>query len=143
MDMMTSHTLSRHFYWSEYVLWKEDIAHIPTTVVLAGKDLIVNTDAVWKYLAGSNHGPRDSSRLENDNHIQNANLDSAIGESPNEDGPRQGERPLEWKDGNRLEVLWFKELDHSSVFDTKGPRRSLEIAVRRHCLRSNDQDSLS
>jgi hypothetical protein len=54
MDMGVSHSLSRCFFWSENVLWKNDIGHRPVTVSLAGQDLIVNTRAVGDYLASHN-----------------------------------------------------------------------------------------
>jgi pimeloyl-ACP methyl ester carboxylesterase len=54
MDMGVSHSLSRCFFWSENVLWKDDIGHRAVTVSLAGVDLIVNTKAVGGYLASYN-----------------------------------------------------------------------------------------
>jgi len=54
MDMGVSHSLSRCFFWSENVLWKNDIGHRPVTIILAGQDLIVNTKAVGDYLASHN-----------------------------------------------------------------------------------------
>ena len=51
--MGVSHTLFRRFFWSENILWKEDIQNRRVTVVLSGKDLIVDTKAVKAYLTGS------------------------------------------------------------------------------------------
>merc|ERR1712230_269180 len=51
MDMGVSHTLSRHFFWNENVLWKKDMQGRRVTVSLGGKDLIVNTEAVGRYLS--------------------------------------------------------------------------------------------
>lgn len=51
MDMGVSHTLSRHFFWNENVLWKKDLGDRKVTVSLGGRDLIVNTEAVGTYLA--------------------------------------------------------------------------------------------
>lgn len=50
MDMGVSHALSRCFFWSENILWKDDLGDRPVTVSLAEKDLIVNTAAVRSYL---------------------------------------------------------------------------------------------
>lgn len=50
MDMGVSHALSRCFFWSDNILWKEDLGDRPVTVSLAEKDLIVNTAAVRRYL---------------------------------------------------------------------------------------------
>jgi pimeloyl-ACP methyl ester carboxylesterase len=52
MDMGVAHTLSRHFFWSENVIWADDLRGRDVTVSLAGRDLIVNTAAVSRYLAG-------------------------------------------------------------------------------------------
>lgn len=51
MDMGVSHTLGRHFFWNENVLWKTDLKGRRVTVSLAGKDLIVDTEAVGRYLS--------------------------------------------------------------------------------------------
>ena len=51
MDMGVAHTLSRHFFWQENTLWKHEIEGRNVTVTLAESDLIVNTDAVGRYLA--------------------------------------------------------------------------------------------
>jgi hypothetical protein len=50
--MGVAHTLARHFFWSENLLWKEECAGRDVTVSLAGVDLIVNTEAVGRYLVG-------------------------------------------------------------------------------------------
>ncbi|KAH9840475.1 hypothetical protein Tdes44962_MAKER01675 [Teratosphaeria destructans] len=61
-DAMISHTLARRFFWSEYILWKEDIAGLPMTVTLSGQDLIVPTRAVWTYLTGEDIADKDARR---------------------------------------------------------------------------------
>ena len=71
MDPGVSHALARGFFWSEMILWKEDIGDRRFTVSLAEKDLIVNTEAVGRYLASPSpqikdnktcHGNRRASR---------------------------------------------------------------------------------
>ena len=107
-DMGVSHTLSRRFFWSENILWKHDIKDRPVTVSLSGKDLIVDTDAVRRYLTGKN-GPLDS-----------------------ESSPVENGRTMRWK-SNGLDVLWFDDLDHAQVFDLKKNRRLLGDVVREYC----------
>jgi len=51
MDMGVSHTLARSFFWSENILWKEDLGGKRLSVFLAGKDIIVNTKEVARYLS--------------------------------------------------------------------------------------------
>lgn len=50
--MGVAHTLSRCFFWNENILWKEDLTDRKVTVVLCGRDLIVDTKTVRAYLAG-------------------------------------------------------------------------------------------
>lgn len=49
-DPDISRTLSRHLFWTESILWKEDIAGKRVTVVLAGDDQIVGAEHVRQYL---------------------------------------------------------------------------------------------
>ncbi|EMD38036.1 hypothetical protein CERSUDRAFT_113174 [Gelatoporia subvermispora B] len=53
-DPDIAHALSRHFFWLENILWKEDLEDRPTAVVLSGRDQIVDATEVWKYLTGAN-----------------------------------------------------------------------------------------
>ncbi|CAE6488326.1 unnamed protein product [Rhizoctonia solani] len=53
-DMGVAHALARHFFWTECVLWKEDLDRVRggVAVVLSGDDIIVDSPAVWTYLTG-------------------------------------------------------------------------------------------
>ena len=82
MDMGVAHTLHRRFFWQENILWKHEIEHRQATVVLCGRDIIVNTQAVGRYLIGSDTWPP----------------------------PEAGSKDQEWK-GEGLEVLYFNNLD--------------------------------
>ncbi len=101
MDMCVAHTLSRRFFWSENILWKDEIQHRPVTVALCGKDLIVDTEAVGCYLSGV-------SRIAPDD---------------------EGWKHQEWQ-GQGLDILWFDELDHAQVFDAKKNYGRLVDVVR-------------
>ena len=98
-DMGVAHTLGRHFFWQENILWKQDMEGRKVTVSLAGKDLIVDTEAVGRYLATDDYSDSD-----------------------------------QWKDrtwkGQGLEILWFEDLDHGQVFDSRANRQSLVDVVR-------------
>lgn len=109
-DMGVSHTLSRRFFWSENILWKHDIKDRHVTVSLSGKDLIVDTDAVRRYLTGKS-GFSDSGSL-----------------------LAEGWSNGKWR-GNGLNVLWFKNLDHAQVFDLAKNRRLLGDVIRGYCAR--------
>lgn len=51
-DADISRALSRHFFWTENVLWKEELEGKKVGVVLSGEDQIVNAEEVRKYLTG-------------------------------------------------------------------------------------------
>ncbi|KAF2005323.1 hypothetical protein P154DRAFT_518835 [Amniculicola lignicola CBS 123094] len=100
-DMGVSHTLFRRFFWSENILWKDDIQNHQVTVVLGGKDLIVDTEAVKQYLT---------------------NGESVLQE-------KKGCMEQVWR-GNGVNVLWYPTLDHAQVFDKKSTRKTVADVVR-------------
>lgn len=51
-DPDISRALSRHFFWTENVLWKDDLAGKRVAIVLSGKDQIVPSENVRQYLTG-------------------------------------------------------------------------------------------
>jgi pimeloyl-ACP methyl ester carboxylesterase len=73
MDMGVSHTLARSFFWSEAILWKSDFGGRPVTCSLAQRDLIVNTEAVGRYLASPDC---DSTNYANRNDACNGFIES-------------------------------------------------------------------
>lgn len=68
------------------------------TVSLASRDLIVNTEAVGRYLAQDGDGKPTTEEWKH----------------------------REWK-GKGLDILWFEDLDHAQVFDS---RRNCEILAQ-------------
>ena len=97
--------ICRHFFWSESILWRHDIAGRPVTVSLASRDLIVDTDAVGRYLAEEGDGKPTTE---------------------------------EWKyrelKGEGLDILWYDDLDHAQVFDSKANRENLIQVIRQYSL---------
>lgn len=102
--MGVSHTLFRRFFWADNVLWKEDIQGRPVTVVLGGRDIVVDTKMIRAYLTGSNNWT-----------IETANWTET---ARNRDG---------------LDVLWFPDLDHGQAFEGKRTRSRLVEIVQRFC----------
>lgn len=150
MDMGVSHTLSRHFFWNENVLWKKDFGDRRVTVSLGGRDLIVNTEAVGTYLALPPE--RGLSNGDANGHTNGHASDSGIlidiedhSEAEEPDSSQQAgyvdEESLadiqEWKTrpwkGRGIDILWFKDLDHAQVFDKRATRRILISAIRSYC----------
>lgn len=107
MDMGVAHTLSRGFFWSENILWWHDIDDRRTTVVLSGKDLIVDVEAVGQYLA--QHGKRD--------------LDG------------QAWKHREWT-GKGVDIIWFDNLDHAQVFDSRRNCEKLVHVVQKYSIKT-------
>lgn len=106
MDMGVAHTLSRRFFWSENILWKNDIEQRPVTVVLSGKDLIVDTEAVGRYLSEANNATRDEAAWKHQKWL-----------------------------GRDLDILWFDDLDHAQVFDSKKNCGRLVDVVRAYSIK--------
>lgn len=109
-DMMVAHTLARHFFWAQNILWKDDIRGRDVTVSLGGRDLIVDTETVGKYLAGLD--------------LKSENTDWKEGE---------------WR-GTGLETLWWPTCDHAQVFERSDGRRKLGDVVRRYTERRGAEE---
>jgi pimeloyl-ACP methyl ester carboxylesterase len=105
-DMLISHTLARRFFWSQSILFKEDIpADLNVVVTLSGKDLIVPVAEVWAYLTDGQDVP--------------------VGK----DGEWED-------DEGRFSVYWFDKLDHAGIFASTGVRRGVVEEERRLSARS-------
>jgi hypothetical protein len=109
-DVGIAHTLARRFSWIDNIIWKEDLGIKSernqeqgrnVTVVLSGKDLIVDAETVALYLMGSSSETRTSEK----------------------------EVTQSWKNrswiGHGLELLWYEHLDHAQVFDSEDTRRPI------------------
>jgi pimeloyl-ACP methyl ester carboxylesterase len=102
-DMMVAHTLARHFFWAHNLLWKEDLRGRDVTVSLGGRDLIVDTETVGKYLNGA--------------------------DLKGEDGVW---KDREWN-GKGLETVWWPTVDHAQVFERMDGRNKLAKVLREYC----------
>lgn len=101
-DMMVAHSLARHFFWAQNILWKDDLRGRDVTVSLGGRDLIVDTETVGKYVAGIDLRSEDSSW-----------------------------KTREWK-GIGLETIWWNTCDHAQVFERADGRRCLGDVLRKY-----------
>lgn len=113
-DIGVAHTLAKRFSWVDNIIWKEDLRikvrekqqeGRNVTVVLSGKDLIVDAETVGRYLMGS----------------------TAEGWTIDKEPVRT------WKNrpwvGYGLELLWYEQLDHAQVFDFENTRRPVIKAI--------------
>lgn len=119
-DIGVAHTLARRFCWCDNILWKEELEAgaagenrgRKVTVSLSGQDLLVDVNAVGRYLVGEDeetgHGNGNSSRI-------------------------QESRMQAWKHkpwtGHGLELLWYEQLDHAQVFESEETLRPLVHVV--------------
>ena len=93
-DLMIAHTLARRFFWSQHILWLEDLDNIPTFVVIGEQDHIVDISALWSYLTHSS--PQDESVMET---IGSAGWDAR-----------------EIAKSRRVQTWKFNRLDHAGFF---------------------------
>lgn len=129
-DPSIAHALGRRFFWSQNVIWRKDVKDFVNegkrlTVSLAGKDLIVNTEAVGRYLANISDNEEErcgSGAVEDNKHC--------ISQRSTGDAWKE----KKWE-GNGLDVLWFDQLDHGQVFDKNMMRARLVGVVQRYCER--------
>jgi pimeloyl-ACP methyl ester carboxylesterase len=109
-DMMVAHTLARHFFWAHNLLWKEDLRGRDVTISLGGRDLIVDTDTVGKYLNGVDLKSED-----------------------------QAWKDHEWK-GVGLDTVWWPTVDHAQVFERVEGRAKLARVLREYCKKTGEED---
>ena len=132
-DIGVAHTLARRFFWSENIIWKEDLGleveqreeRRKVTVVFGGKDILVDTNTVGRYLMGTSLKGRQISdkatRMASE--IKTATVSGVV----SAEGEEWKTRP--WM-GSGLEVLWFEKLGHGQVFELERTRRPVIKAIR-------------
>ncbi|ERF69032.1 hypothetical protein EPUS_08382 [Endocarpon pusillum Z07020] len=166
MDMGVSHSLSRCFFWSENVLWKQDIGERAITVSLAERDLIVNTKAVRNYLAtydeetAARKEGSASDTTSGDIHMEvisengvgsttlhprsNGNANTDISGPPSsktvDKNVSNGRLRVGWQDrkwrGKGVDLIWFRTLDHAQLFDKAETRKPLVEAIYQYSFQS-------
>lgn len=113
-DIGVAHMLARRFFWTDNIIWKEDLGikgeknqekGRNVTVVLSGKDAIVDAETVAQYLVGPL---------------------SAVSAVEQEAAQAWKSRP--WI-GYGLELLWYEQLDHGQVFSFENTRRPIIRAI--------------
>ncbi|MCJ1289852.1 hypothetical protein MMC34_001385 [Xylographa carneopallida] len=108
-DIGVAHTLARHFFWVENILWKEEIGARKMTVFLGAEDIIVNTEAVGNYLTR-----QDGIQALNDHR------DS------------QSWKTQKWS-GKGIDVVWLPECDHGEVVDYREYRKQVLDVTMEYC----------
>lgn len=120
MDPGVSHTLSRKFFWNENVLWKEDFEGRKVTACLADRDLIVDTEAVGRYLCCGDSSGKSTPSVramngnanENLRHISNLSIAPLIDIDESEVGEQERTVDIDViGSGNEEEVIPESEMD--------------------------------
>ncbi|KAK9482513.1 hypothetical protein V1527DRAFT_476098 [Lipomyces starkeyi] len=113
MDMGVAHTLGRRFFWSENILWKQDLCDRHVTIFLAEKDNIVHTEQVRAYLL---------------NHPTGREI------------AKDGDGKIMFHDQKILKVVWCENLHHGHVFDAKIWRKRLVNEALEHSAQTYNSD---
>ena len=113
-DLDVAHTLARRFFWTENILWKEEMSGKRVTAVLAEKDIIVDTNEVGRYLT------RDE--------------DVTALMDKRDDGWKE----KEWTGGTGLEILWLENCDHAQEFYKPRERRKLVEVLLEYCKNTDE-----
>lgn len=111
-DMMVAYTLARHFFWAQNILWTDDLRGHDVTVSLGGRDLIVDTETVGKYLNGVDLKAEDSKWKD---HV--------------------------WK-GNGIETIWWPTADHAQVFERSDGRAKLGQVLREYVKHNPEHEEV-
>ena len=113
-DMGVAHTLTRRIFWSDNVLWKEEVDGRRMTVLLSQNDIIVDTESVGRYLTRKK------------------------GVSAANDHRDDEWKKWAWK-GIGLDVVWLDGLNHAEVFYAKADREILVRILMNYCKGDNEQ----
>jgi hypothetical protein len=113
--MGVAHTLSRTFFWSENILWKNDLLSHHATVFLVGKDSIINAPLVYEYLQATGEGEGNETK-----HVSFYSDDIPADNESENAVPEKGHSGYD-----RLKVVWCPNLDHGQIFDQPPRRKQL------------------
>jgi pimeloyl-ACP methyl ester carboxylesterase len=120
MDPDIAYTLTRRFIWPENSLWREDVedhfaqdSRWKCTVMLAGQDIITDTETLGKYLTRKKGAKKWYQEHEDERMSDEWKRDDWIGEKS-------------------LEVIWFEGLNHSEIFDEKESREAVLKVVEKY-----------
>lgn len=117
-DMGVAYTLSRTFFWSQNIIWKEDLLVHRATVFLSGNDSIINAPQVQRYLQG----------------VEEQGLGKDKAGHPDESVPACCERGC-------VEVVWCDSLDHGQIFALATWRERLKLEIIRKARYAVDHGS--
>lgn len=138
MDVGIAEGLGRHFFWRENEVWKEELVgqgpgapkdgKRKVAVCLGGRDLIVDTQTVAKYLARQGDIRNSDKAEENSVEAMYGTRETDISAIPKGEEYRRHLAP------SGVEILWFPTLDHAQVFHTAEDRHHVLDVIREYCM---------
>lgn len=114
VDPDIERALRRHFFWTENVLFRDDLIGENVAVVLSGEDQVVPSSEVWRYLTG-----RRSKKTE-----------WAEDGGEGDGGPLDDEERWVNEKGD-LEVLTYPHADHATIFHSRVKRDGVRKIIER------------
>ena len=127
-DLDVAHTLARRFFWTENVLWKEELEGRRVTAVLGSEDIIVDTEEVGRYLTRESDGVGAGNGEEGEAGEVTAMMDKR------DDGWKE----REWTGKKGVEVVWMEGCDHAQEFYRKRERDRIVDVLVEYCKRGED-----
>lgn len=119
-------TLGRRFCWREHLVWREDLRSRPTTLIMGGRDCIVNPEAIASYIT--------KDVQEN----STASTDTKADLSWTWEDRKRWKRSLEdWK-GEGLELVWLEGYDHGQGFMSPQMLPKIVKIIERYCQIQDD-----
>ena len=106
-DISVAHTLTRRVDWTDNILWKDELKGKRVTVLLSGKDIIVDTERLGRYLS-KDHDIKEA---------ESTDIEDWKTRSWNDEG---------------LNIMWCKGLNHAEVFNFASERAPLVYIIDKY-----------
>lgn len=110
-------TIGRRFCWREHVVWKEDLAGRKTTVIVGGRDNLVDPEAIASYITRGDWEWTDADTF------------------------AWQESPKYWKGEDPLELVWLEGYDHGQSFLSPKMLPTIVRVIERYSQLYEKQDS--
>ncbi|EXJ94686.1 hypothetical protein A1O1_03083 [Capronia coronata CBS 617.96] len=119
-DMGVAHTLSRTFFWSQNILWKDDLFAHRATVFLSAKDSIINAPQVRRYLQAMEEEEEEEEKQEKGGVQEKGHASVPVPDNVTtqiEKSKTDQPTTTDLCNHGSLDVVWCPDLDHGQIFD--------------------------
>lgn len=121
-------TLAKRLCWRSHVLWREDMLRYPTTVILAGDDCLLHSEAIATYITKG--APNEWEALSGANPELQWDWD---------DREKWRRSPDVWT-GKGLELIWYEGYDHGQAIFGGEKLGNIAHVIERYCDMSDKMD---